>query len=134
MGTILRIADWFGIQTVLCSPNCVDVYNPKVIQASMGAFLRVQTATAAIGELRQAYPALPLLATTMDGTNLFTADLPQAALIAVGNEGMGLSTELLEMADRRIAVPPNRNSGTESLNAAVATGIICAVLTQAGLQ
>ena len=134
MGTILRIADWFGIQTVLCSPNCVDLYNPKVIQASMGAFLRVQTATALIKEVKEGYPALPLLATTMGGANVFTADVPQAALIAVGNEGMGLSTELLEMADRRIAVPPNRNSGTESLNAAVATGLICAVLTQAGLQ
>jgi len=134
MGTILRIADWFGIQTVLCSPNCVDLYNPKVIQASMGAFLRVQTATALIKEVKQAYPSLPLLATTMDGTNVFATEAPEAALIAVGNEGAGLSEELLLLSDRSIAIPPNRNSGTESLNAAVATGIICAVLTQAGLQ
>ncbi|NBC06461.1 MAG: RNA methyltransferase [Bacteroidetes bacterium] len=133
MGTILRIADWFGIETVLCSPNCVDVYNPKVLQASMGAFLRVHIATVSIKEVKKAYPALPLLATTMDGANVFEFDAPKAALVAVGNEGAGLSEDLLALADRRIAVPPNRNSGTESLNAAVATGIVCAVLRQAGL-
>ena len=128
MGTILRIADWFGIETVLCSPNCVDAYNPKVIQASMGAFLRVRTITARADEIRQRYPNLAFLATTMDGDNVFAAELPAAALVAVGNEGAGLSDHFLALADRRIAIPPNKNSGTESLNAAVATGIICAVL------
>jgi TrmH family RNA methyltransferase len=128
MGTILRIADWFGIKTVLCSPNCVDVYNPKVVQASMGAFLRVAVLEMDFRQLKAQYPALPVLATTMDGKNVFKIVKPQAAVIAVGNEGSGLSEALLELADQHIAVPPAANSGMESLNAAVATGIICAVL------
>lgn len=132
MGTILRIADWFGIQTVLCSPNCVDVYNPKVIQASMGAFLRVKVVDVDIRAVRKSYPDLAFLATTMGGENVFTTKVPRAALIAVGNEGSGLSEDFLALTDRRIGIPPANNSGTESLNAAVATGIICAVLNHTG--
>ncbi len=128
LGTILRIADWFGIPNVLCSPQSVDLYNPKVIQASMGAFLRVHYAEATLSEIQELHPGLPVFATVMEGENVFQAELPANGLLAIGNEGSGLSDDALQRADRKISVPPARGAGAESLNAAIATGIICAVL------
>ncbi len=125
MGTILRIADWFGIPYVFCSHNCVDLYNPKVIQASMGAFLRVSCLEMELAELLEKAPALAVLGATMDGDDLFSVSLPRSALIVIGNEGRGLSQAVADRLDGRLTIPGG--GGAESLNAAVATGIICAV-------
>ena len=126
-GTILRIADWFGIPAVFCAKNCVDPYHPKAVQASMGAFLRVQVIEQELEALCRLAPGLPVLGAAIDGKNVFDADLPVQGLIVIGNEGNGISTEADRCLTGRIAIPAAAHAGAESLNAAVATGIICAV-------
>jgi TrmH family RNA methyltransferase len=127
MGTILRIADWFGISRVFRSKNCVDVFNPKVIQASMGAFLRVKSPEAGFTELRERYPALPCYGAVLDGTDVFLEKLPDTGMLVIGNESKGISPEILEKLTHRISIPKHPDSKAESLNAAVATGILCAL-------
>lgn len=123
MGTILRIADWFGIPYVICSPNCVDIYNPKVVQAAMGAFLRVQVFVKDLPSFCQQYPDISIYGTVLDGANLFQSSLPSTAFIVIGNESRGISEGLQTCLTHRLTIP--RYGGAESLNAAVATGIVC---------
>lgn len=123
MGTILRIADWFGIRQVVCSAECVDVYNPKVVQASMGAFLRVKTYHRDVIALCE-NTTLPIYGAVLKGENLFQIKPPKAGLIVIGNESKGISGALQNQLTHRITIPSN--GGAESLNAGVATGIICA--------
>lgn len=126
MGTIIRIADWFGIEQLICSPDCVEWYNPKVVQASMGSLLRIGL-TEMTREAFLAANTLPLFATALDGTDLRRIAPPAGGVIAMGNESKGLSDGLLEAAQHRILIPGK--GGAESLNVAVATGIVCATLT-----
>jgi len=126
MGTILRIADWFGIAHVFCANGCVDVYNSKVVQSSMGAFLRVKAIPSSYEAIKADFPTLPSYATTLHGANVFTNELTSNGLIMIGNEGKGLSEALIHAANHRITIPSFSESGAESLNAGVATGIICA--------
>jgi TrmH family RNA methyltransferase len=126
MGTILRIADWFGINTIICSPQCVDIYNHKVIQSGMGAHLRVAVEYKELDtffKLNQ----LPVYAALLNGENLFQVKSKQAGIILIGNESKGIGPELLPFASHPITIP--RIGGAESLNAGVATGIIAAYLT-----
>ena len=132
VGSILRIADWFGIPYVFLSPDCAEVYNPKVAQASMGALLRVPTVVTEFATLRQEFPDLPVLATTLDGTSVFQASRPNRGLLIIGNESRGVSNEILDVATHRLSIPSGSAGGAESLNAAVATGIFCAMLTNGG--
>ena len=129
MGTILRIADWFGLPAVLCSPDCADVFSPKVVQASMGALLRVPTIETTLPEVHRQYPDLPLLGAVLDGENVFQTSLPTQGVLVIGNESRGIDTALQALLTQRIAIPPAAGGGAESLNAAVATGILVAVLT-----
>ena len=129
-GTILRIADWFGIGCVFTSAGCVDPYNPKVVQASMGSLLRVACAEASLEALHREYPALPVYGAVMDGENIFKAGLDKAkGIIVIGNEGRGLSPEAERFLSHRISIPRAAQSRAESLNAAIAAGILCAVFT-----
>ena len=128
MGTILRIADWFGMQAVVASPACVDFFNPKVVQASMGSILRLSLLTATFEGLTSTWQGLPLYGTVLDGVNVFQQKLRPPALIAIGNESRGLSDTLKAQLTQGLSIPAAANSGAESLNAAVATGIICAAL------
>jgi TrmH family RNA methyltransferase len=129
MGTILRIADWFGIKHVFCSPDSVELYNSKVIQASMGAFLRVNVIAIDFQHIKQQFPDLPVLATVVDkGTSVFHYQAVQHGIIIMGNESQGISNELLNQATHQITIPSQGGSGMESLNVAVATGIICGTL------
>ena len=128
LGTILRIADWFGIPYVCLSPGCVDEYNPKVLQASMGAFLRVKTLNYTLPELLEQVGDLPVFGTAMKGENIFSINKPQNGIIVIGNEGKGISAELNSIINQWIHIPSGNSNGAESLNAAVATGIICATL------
>jgi len=125
MGTILRVADWFGIRYVLLSEHCADIYNPKVVQASMGSLLRISPHRLPVDTLQ---PLLQeghiLYAAALQGENLFTLPRMQPGIVAIGNESQGLSDKLLQHATHKIAIP--RYGGAESLNAGVATGIICA--------
>ena len=130
LGTILRIADWFGISTVICSPNCVDIYNHKVIQASMGAFLRVNIVSSSFEDIYKNHPDLPYYGTVLAGNNLFEEKFNEKGIVVIGNEGNGISKEILKKLTHQISIPKGKNGGAESLNAAVATGIVCSVLSQ----
>lgn len=122
MGTLIRIADWFGIGQIICSPDCVDVYNPKTIQATMGSIVRVRIAEYDIKELLRQSP-VPSYAATLHGKNIAGFPVIKEGIILIGNEGRGLSEDVIAMATHRITIP--RLGGAESLNAAVAAGIIC---------
>ncbi|WP_118972473.1 TrmH family RNA methyltransferase [Taibaiella koreensis] len=126
MGTIIRIADWFGLSQVICSPDCVEWYNPKVVQASMGSLLRIPLAEMS-PEAFLATNTLPLYATALDGIDIRQTAPATGGVIAMGNESKGLSSLLLEAASHRVLIPGK--GGAESLNVAVATGIVCATLT-----
>jgi TrmH family RNA methyltransferase len=130
MGTILRIADWFGIHNICTSKNSVDVYNPKVIQASMGAILRVKVFYLDLEELiKKANRAkLPTFGAFLSGKNIYSEKLPEKGLIVLGNEGQGISTGLESLIQNKIHIPEYNviaGRGSESLNVSVATSIIC---------
>lgn len=127
LGTILRIADWFGIPFVF-GHDCVDLHNPKVIQASMGAFLRVHYEELHLAQVLEHCPGLPVLGAYMDGDSIFETELPPAGLLVIGNEGQGISEDFAQHISRRVSIPSPHARGAESLNAAVATGILCAWL------
>ncbi len=128
LGTIMRIADWFGISQVFRSPGTVDLYNSKVIQSTMGAFLRVNSPVAELSEILKTHPGIPVLGAVLNGQNIFKHDHPGKGLIVIGNEGKGISEQTESLLTKKISIPATHNTGAESLNAAVATGIICAVL------
>ncbi len=127
-GTILRIADWFGIPYVFCSAHCVELYNPKVIQASMGAFLRVRILYESFEQSCSRMKGLPLCGTSLEGENLFETRRPEKGLLVIGNESKGISATITKQLDHNWQIPNHRHSKADSLNVAVATGIICALL------
>lgn len=130
MGTILRIADWFGLKTVICSPNCVDVYSPKVVQATMGAIFRVVTLESSLIKLTDAFPGINVYGTLLAGENLFGLAVEPKGIIVIGNEGKGISPENKPLITKPISIPKGTDSQAESLNAAIATGIVCAYFSQ----
>lgn len=127
LGTIIRIADWFGITHVVCSRETVDVYNQKTIQATMGALGRVQVHYTDLAELLSATD-LPVYGTFLDGTNLYTEELTPHGIIVMGNEGNGISPAIEASVTKKLLIPgyPEENPLCESLNVGVATSIICA--------
>jgi RNA methyltransferase, TrmH family len=124
LGTIIRIADWFGIHQVICSPNCAELYNPKTLQASMGAVLRVNVISLSFEELLPNIKNLPVYGALLNGQNIYTSKLKHG-LIIIGNEANGISDEVLIHVAHPITIPAATNNGSESLNAANACAIIC---------
>lgn len=122
LGTIIRIADWFGLETVVLSPDCVDTYNPKTIQATMGSIARVRVASVSLDQWLDRYPAVELLAATLDGEPVTALGRVREGVLAIGNESNGLSPALVARARRRVTIP--RLGGAESLNAAIAAAIL----------
>ncbi|MBS1589091.1 MAG: RNA methyltransferase [Bacteroidetes bacterium] len=127
MGTIIRIADWFGISSIVCSPHCVDIYNPKVVQAAMGGHLRVQFLETDLEKYFEE-TSLPIYAAVLNGENLYQSQKSKDGVLLIGNESQGLTPNLVKLATNQVSIP--RFGGAESLNAAVATGIICSHLIQ----
>ena len=124
LGTILRLCDWFGIGQLICSKETVDIYNPKVVQATMGSIARVNVNYIDL-ESFISQTKLPVFGTFMDGTNIYKTDLPQEGIIIMGNEANGISSELEKLAKNRLAIPRfGTLQKTESLNVATATAII----------
>lgn len=130
LGTIIRLADWYGIRDILCSPTCADCFNPKVVQATMGAILRVRIhyvdLPTLLDEARAA--SVPIYGTFLEGEDLYQTDLTPNGIIVMGNEGRGISQEVAARISHKVLIPPypaDRRT-TESLNVAMATGIICA--------
>ena len=124
MGTIIRLCDWFGITQLLCSHGTVDLYNPKVVQATMGSLTRVQVNYVDLPKFLE-HQDIPVFGTFMDGENIYTQQLPQNAIIVLGNEANGISAEIENVVTQKLAIPRFGDlQATESLNVASATAII----------
>ena len=124
LGTIIRLADWFGISQIVCSEDTVDFYNPKVIQASMGSFVRVNIVYEKLEEYLTNSPD-PILGTDMEGKNLFNFLFPEKFNLVLGNEGNGIRPEIKKIITEKITIPRfGKSQATESLNVSMAAGII----------
>ncbi len=123
LGTIIRLADWFGVSTIFCSPGSCDFYNPKVIQSTMGAFLRVKSVYVELSDMLEKQEIKTIYGAVLDGNNLYRENLKNG-LILIGNEANGISDQNLKLITKKLTIPANQNNGTESLNAAMATSII----------
>ena len=129
LGTIIRIADWFGIDHIYCSMECADAFSPKVVQATMGSLARVKTEYCNLGEVLDSLPDdYPVYGTLLDGDNIYKADLTEHGIIIMGNEGNGISEEIRKKISRKLLIPnyPEGRPTAESLNVAIATAIVCA--------
>lgn len=129
MGTIIRLADWFGITDVVCSESSADCFNPKVVQATMGAILRVRVHYTDLPSFlgHAAALGMPVYGTFLDGEELDRAQLTPDGIILMGNEGHGVSAACMQHVTRKLFIPPYPadRHGSESLNVAMATGIVC---------
>ena len=131
MGTIIRLADWFGIGDVVCSPASADCFAPKVVQATMGAILRVKVHYTPLAEFLNSMRSAgePVYGTLLEGgRDIYGADLASHGVIVMGNEGRGLSPAVIETLTERLFIPPYPfdRCGSESLNVAIATAVVCA--------
>lgn len=129
LGTIVRLADWFGIEHIFCSKGCADIYNPKTVQATMGGIARVRVHEADLPELLSRLDKdIPVYGTFLDGENMYGKELENRGLIVMGNEGKGVSKEVEAFVTERLYIPnyPEGRETSESLNVAIATAIVCA--------
>ena len=129
LGTIIRIADWFGIDNIVCSPDTADAYNPKVVQATMGSLARVNVSYTPLLPFLTSLPAdMPIYGTLLDGSDIYASELSSRGIIIMGNEGNGISSEVRALVSKPLLIPNFRQGGdcAESLNVAVATAITCA--------
>ena len=127
LGTIIRIADWFGIDTIYCSEDTADAYNPKVVQATMGSIARVHIIYINLDELLSSLPSsFPIYGTLLDGEDIYRQPLSSEGIIIMGNEGNGISEGIRQRINRRLLIPSFREGDSaESLNVAIATAITC---------
>lgn len=129
LGTILRIADWFGVSHVFCSTDTADAFSPKTVQATMGALARVKVHYVQLPDfLSSLAPDVPLYGTFLDGTDIYAQELSASGIIVMGNEGNGISSAVATLINRRLFIPsyPQDRETSESLNVAIATAITCA--------
>jgi TrmH family RNA methyltransferase len=127
MGTIIRLADWFGIKNIFCSTDCADIYSPKVVQASMGSISRVRVEYTDILSLLIENNDMRIYAAVLNGMDITKMEKISEGIIVIGNESKGIHAEMLKLANVQITIPGKGKA--ESLNAAVATGIILSHLT-----
>ena len=127
LGTIIRLADWFGISDIVCSEDTADCFNPKVVQATMGAILRVRVHYTNLAEWLSSHKGTTIYGTFLEGENIYNAQLEKSGVIVMGNEGQGISAEVAEKVSHKLLIPPYPadRCGSESLNVAVATAVIC---------
>ena len=125
LGTIVRIADWFGIRQIICSPDTVDVYNAKAIMSTMGSLARVKVFYRSLPEFCEKYPDIPVCGLLLDGKNMYGEIVPGNAFIVMGSEGHGLSGRMRSLVTKSLLIPsyPPGETHGESLNVAVATAI-----------
>lgn len=129
LGTIIRIADWFGIQHIYCSPDTADAYSPKVVQATMGSIARVEVVYTDLNQLATRLPeGTPVYGTVLDGEDLYSTPLTPHGLLVMGNEGKGISARMASRLTHRLLIPPYPagRATADSLNVAIATAICCA--------
>ena len=127
LGTIIRLADWFGISDIVCSEDTADCFNPKVVQATMGAILRVRVHYTNLAKWLSSQGEAKIYGTFLEGENIYNAHLETSGVIVMGNEGQGISDEVAECVSHKLLIPPYPadRCGSESLNVAVATAVIC---------
>ena len=128
LGTIVRLADWFGINSIICSHETVDIFSPKVVQSTMGAITRVKVVYCDLKEeLTRIKSKVPIYGTFMEGSNIYETELNPKGVVVMGNEGNGISTDIEKLVSQKIHIPSFANDRTnvESLNVAMATAIVC---------
>ncbi|MBN8858355.1 MAG: RNA methyltransferase [Sphingobacteriales bacterium] len=128
LGTIIRTADWFGINSILCGPGCADMYNAKVLQSTMGSIIRVNMQYTNLTDWHAKHDHIPIYGCTLSGTSVYEFRGDAGCIILVGNESKGIRPELLSRCTAQITIP--RQGGAESLNASVATGIVLSAIMQ----
>ncbi|MBS1502278.1 MAG: RNA methyltransferase [Bacteroidetes bacterium] len=131
MGSIIRIADWFGISDIICSPDTVEAYNPKVVQASMGSLARVKVHYTDIAGFLNKID-LPKFGALLNGDNIYTTDFGSEGLIIVGNEGNGITPKIQQLITKAVTIP--RVGKAESLNVAVAAALFCSEISRKGYK
>jgi len=128
MGTIIRTADWFGIKTVLASPGCVDIYNSKCIQATMGSLARVKVIYTDLKDIILSYASMPVYGTLLEGDNIYDSKISGNGFLIFGNEGNGISPVLRELITCPLLIPPyNPESHGDSLNVAASAAIVLSI-------
>lgn len=136
VGTIARVADWFGIEHIFCSKGTADIYNPKTVQATMGAIARIKFHYCDLAETirRQAMKGIPVFGTFLDGKNLYEETLAPNGILIMGNEGNGISPSIASQVTHRLFIPnyPQGRPTSESLNVAIAASIVCAEFRRRG--
>jgi len=128
LGTIVRLADWFGINSIICSHETVDIFSPKVVQSTMGAITRVKVVYCDLKEeLTRIKSKIPIYGTFMEGSNIYETELNPKGVVVMGNEGNGISADIEKLVSQKIHIPSFANDRTnvESLNVAMATAIVC---------
>ncbi len=131
LGTIIRTADWFGFKQIVCSEDCVEVYNPKVVQATMGSLTRVNVSYQPLFDLLSS-DKIPKYGTLLQGENIFNTEFASKGFLILGSEGKGISDEILKLITHPITIPGGEN--TESLNVAIAGAICCAEMSRNKLK
>lgn len=128
MGTIVRLADWYGIKHIICSTDTVDIYNPKTVQATMGAIARVEVHYTDLVSYLTNNKSIPIYGTMLDGENIYEKELTKNGILIMGNEGNGIRKNVEELISHKLFVPnyPPNEQTSESLNVAIATAIVCA--------
>ncbi len=127
LGTIIRIADWFGIENIICSLDTVDAYNPKVVQACMGSLARVKMHYTLLADFLPGVK-LPLFGALLEGSNIYKTDFGIEGLVILGNEGGGIRPEVQKLIAKAVTIP--RIGQAESLNVAIAAALFCAEMTR----
>lgn len=131
LGTIIRLCDWFGINSLICSMNTVDCYNPKVLQATMGSIARVNIVYGHLPRFLES-TSLPVFGAFMDGANVYRENVPLSGVLVMGNEANGISLEVEKSIAKKIAIPQYTDETSESLNVAMATGILLSEIRRKG--
>ena len=136
LGTIIRIADWFGIDTIYCSEDTADAYNPKVVQATMGSLAHVHIIYTNLLQLFDALPKdYPIYGTLLDGDDIYQQPLSEHGIIVMGNEGNGISEAVRQCVNHRLLIPNfHQGDSAESLNVAIATAITCSEFRRRGTK
>ena len=136
LGTIIRLADWFGIEHIVCSQDTADVFSPKTVQATMGALVHVKVHYTDLPAYLQAQAGkkIPLYGTFLDGENMYTKELSETGIIIMGNEGNGIRPDTEALVNEKLYIPnyPQERETSESLNVAIATAVICAEFRRRG--
>jgi RNA methyltransferase, TrmH family len=138
LGTIIRIADWFGIENVVCSLSTADIFNPKSVQASMGSFCRVKVNYTDLPAFLKSSSAKTqfVAGAFIEGNNIYTTNMPKSGILVMGNEGRGISDEVIPFINQKISIPAFSTSSdhAESLNVAIATAIFCSEFRRRGIS